>query len=223
MTQVEWMTSDDPRAMFVAFIGKYSRRKVLLFAVAGCAACRARSTDDRCWAAEEVVERFADGLALPDEVAIATAVANEARISAYNTPDTPGRRRMSQCVAQAACSLLGSTGLGESRGSISSALDAVEYARKGAKGSTWAQTRLLRDIVGNPFRPLTFDHSWGTTDVMLLAQGIYADRAFDRMPILADALQDAGCDNADILDHCRDTNQVHVRGCWVVDLVLGKQ
>jgi hypothetical protein len=68
----------------------------------------------------------------------------------------------------------------------------------------------------------TLDPAWRTSDVVLLAQGIYAERAFDRMPILADALQDAGCDNTDILAHCRDATAPHARGCWVVDLVLGK-
>lgn len=81
---------------------------------------------------------------------------------------------------------------------------------------------LVRDIFGNPFRPVAFDPSWRTSDVVALAQGIYDDRAFNRMPILADALQDAGCTNDDILTHCRDTNTPHARGCWVVDLVLGK-
>ncbi|MBA4189694.1 MAG: hypothetical protein C0467_17045 [Planctomycetaceae bacterium] len=81
---------------------------------------------------------------------------------------------------------------------------------------------LLRCTFGNPFRPVTFDPQWLTSDVLSLARGIYDDRAFDRMPILADALQDAGCENADVLDHCRDPNGVHVRGCWVVDCVLGK-
>jgi hypothetical protein len=85
------------------------------------------------------------------------------------------------------------------------------------------QMQLLRDIVGNPFRPVSLDPSWHTSDVLALARGIYDDRACDRMPILADALQDAGCDNPDVLNHCRDTNQVHVRGCWVVDLLLGKE
>ena len=51
---------------------------------------------------------------------------------------------------------------------------------------------------------------------------MYEARDFGAMPILADALQDAGCEDAAILDHCRDANGVHVRGCWVVDLVLGK-
>ena len=61
-----------------------------------------------------------------------------------------------------------------------------------------------------------------TSTVINLAQAIYDDRAFDRMPILADALEDAGCDNADILAHCRQPGE-HFRGCWVVDLVLGKR
>ena len=82
---------------------------------------------------------------------------------------------------------------------------------------------LIREIFGNPFRPPTFKSEWRTSDVMLLAQGIYAEKAFDRMPILADALQDAGCDSDDILSHCRDAKQLHVRGCWVVDLVLRKE
>ncbi len=81
--------------------------------------------------------------------------------------------------------------------------------------------RVIRDIFGNPFRPVTVDPAWLTSDVLALARGIYAERAFDRMPILADALQDAGCDNEDVLTHCRDASAPHVRGCWVVDLVLG--
>jgi hypothetical protein len=69
---------------------------------------------------------------------------------------------------------------------------------------------------------VTVDPSWLTTDVVALAEGIYAERAFDRMPILADAIQDAGCDNDDVLLHCRDTQLTHVRGCWVVDLLTGR-
>ena len=80
----------------------------------------------------------------------------------------------------------------------------------------------LRDIFGNPFRKVKCNKKWLTSDVTALAKGIYAERAFDRMPILADALQDAGCNNDDILNHCRDASCDHVRGCWVVDLVLGK-
>jgi hypothetical protein len=81
---------------------------------------------------------------------------------------------------------------------------------------------LVRDIFGNPFRPIAFDPEWRSDTAVSLAKHIYESRDFAQMPILADALQDAGCDNADILSHCRDPQQLHVRGCWVVDLVLGK-
>ena len=84
------------------------------------------------------------------------------------------------------------------------------------------QCHILRDIIGNPFRPVTFDPAWVTPKVKTLAQAIYDDRAFERMPELADALAEAGCSNQDILSHCRGPGP-HVRGCWVVDLVLGKE
>jgi hypothetical protein len=80
---------------------------------------------------------------------------------------------------------------------------------------------LLRDIVGNPFRPVAFDPNWRTSTAVALATRMYDSRDFSVMPILADALQDAGCDHPDILAHCRDDGP-HARGCWVVDLVLGK-
>ena len=81
---------------------------------------------------------------------------------------------------------------------------------------------MLRDLFGNPFRPDGFDPRWRTADAVGLASVIYEDRAFDRLPLLADALSDAGCDSEDLLSHCRSEGP-HVRGCWVVDLVLGKQ
>ena len=81
---------------------------------------------------------------------------------------------------------------------------------------------LLRDIFANPFRPVKFDAPWRTDTAVTLAEQMYASRDFSAMPILADALQDAGCDNDDILTHCRDPRGTHVRGCWVVDLVLAR-
>ena len=83
--------------------------------------------------------------------------------------------------------------------------------------------RLLHDIFGPlPFRDVAISPAWRTSDVLALARGIYEEKAFDRMSILADALQDAGCDNDEILTHCRAAGWEHVRGCWVVDLLLGK-
>jgi hypothetical protein len=87
-----------------------------------------------------------------------------------------------------------------------------------------SQCLLLRDIFGSPFRRVQIQRSWlawnGGT-VLQLAEGIYEERAFDRLPILADALEEAGCIDTAILDHCRGPGP-HVRGCWVIDLILGK-
>lgn len=82
-------------------------------------------------------------------------------------------------------------------------------------------SRLAREIFRNPFCPFPRDASWFSPTAVAIAQGIYDDKAFDRLPILADALQDAGCENDDILNHLRSDGP-HVKGCWALDLVLGK-
>jgi hypothetical protein len=85
---------------------------------------------------------------------------------------------------------------------------------------------LLRDIFGNPFRPTPgIDPGWltrGGNAVAAVARTVYEGRAFDRLPVLADALEDAGCADPDLLGHLRGPGP-HVRGCWALDLVLGKQ
>jgi hypothetical protein len=84
------------------------------------------------------------------------------------------------------------------------------------------QIVLLHDIFGNPFQPVTINPKWLTPNVVAVAQTIYEQRRFQDIPILADALEEAGCTNAEVLGHCRSEGP-HVRGCWVVDLILGKQ
>jgi hypothetical protein len=84
------------------------------------------------------------------------------------------------------------------------------------------QVKILRDIFGNPFRPVSFNPEWRTPTVLNLANQMYKSRDFSAMPILADALEDACCDNEEILGHCRGEGP-HVRGCWVVDKILGKE
>jgi hypothetical protein len=98
--------------------------------------------------------------------------------------------------------------------------DTYRHARRGIPCR--AQADLIREVVANPFRPIAFDPRWRTEDVLGLARGIYEDRAFDRLPLLGDALMDAGCAEEAILAHCRSEGP-HVRGCWAVDMVLGKE
>jgi hypothetical protein len=100
-------------------------------------------------------------------------------------------------------------------------------------GSDWKQYQAkhrravsyyLRDIFGNPFRSISIDSvwvEWNDRTVLRLAQAIYDERAYDRLPILADALEEAGCNDGVILSHCRQPGE-HVRGCWVLDELLGK-
>jgi hypothetical protein len=85
---------------------------------------------------------------------------------------------------------------------------------------------LIREVFGSPFPPLAqqrFRPAWRTSDAVELARQMYEGRDFTNMPILCDALQDAGCGDQRIIDHCHDPRTAHVRGCWVVDLVLGKK
>jgi hypothetical protein len=87
-------------------------------------------------------------------------------------------------------------------------------------GTEAAARALARDIFGNPFRPVSFSPSWRTIAAVALARMMYETRDFAAMPVMADALQDAGCEQEDVLGHCRGPGP-HARGCWVVDGILG--
>jgi hypothetical protein len=113
-------------------------------------------------------------------------------------------------------------------GACANGIDAAQY--RAGTGSSVAEAALqaawLRDIFPSPFRPKYVTRNWflwNGGSATILARQMYESRDFSAMPILADALQDAGCDNDDILNHCRNANGVHVRGCWVVDLLLDKK
>ena len=84
-----------------------------------------------------------------------------------------------------------------------------------------AQEMMIRDLFGNPFRPVVVEPTWLTSEVIKRARMIYDERAFDRLPALGEALTAAGCRNADLLGHCR-SHALHIRGCWAVDAVLQK-
>src|SRR5581483_8318470 len=102
-------------------------------------------------------------------------------------------------------------------GSLVANMDDVEREQAAVAG-------LVREVFGSPVRPARLDPSrlrWHDGTIPRIAQGIYEERAFDRLPVLHDALLDAGCDDEAILAHCRGAG-LHVRGCWVIDLILGK-
>jgi hypothetical protein len=104
------------------------------------------------------------------------------------------------------------------------ALQCFHFFQDGRMDRTIA-ARLLREIVGNPFRPVVIDSTWHAWDgglIPALAGTIYQDRAWDRLPILADALEDAGCTDAALLEHLRGPGP-HVRGCWALDAILGRE
>jgi hypothetical protein len=217
MTEAEWLASDDPRRMlpFLRARGVLTERKRRLFTVACCRRIHHLMTAG-AREAVRAVERFADGRVGADAVRRAWAAVGYARTEP---------RRIAASAARAA-SYPPELNFDDSSGVAGYAEQAAAADRGGTPAAraaeTAAQAHLLRDISGNPFRPVNADRSWLTSTVVSLAQGTYAERAFDRLPILADALQDAGCDSADALGHCRDPRLTHVRGCWVVDLVLGK-
>jgi hypothetical protein len=101
----------------------------------------------------------------------------------------------------------------------------VLAAGEGAEGTEQEHEErfagVLREIAGNPFGLDTFEPAWRTSTTMQLARHVYESRDYSVLPILADALQDTGCDDECVLTHCRDTDITHQRGCWAVDLVLG--
>lgn len=237
MTEDEWLACADPAAMLMFLRSKASDRKLRLFA---CACCRqycymlvAETLD-----ALDVAEKFADGLVGPGE----RKLARERALNAGWCRDESTRHSRGpakSCVANAlarrsyeAAARVShiSQYLGvphktdrSNSASLVSGVRERSLDRDGSpKEQKALQTRMLHDLFDNLYYLVAIDPSWLTSTVVALARGIYDDRAFDRLPILADALQDAGCENADVLAHCRGEGP-HVRGCWVVDLLLGKE
>jgi hypothetical protein len=188
--------------------GKVSDRKLRLFAVACCRRIWAEMPDGCSRTAVELGERYADGQATMADLSHVSEELNDSLQDVDTDVDEQGRA--SSAALACITHLLTAEGAAEC---------ACRLSRKEPESEKAA---LLQDIFGPlPFRPITLNPAWLTSTVLALAKGIYAEKAFDRMPILADALQDAGCDNEDILSHCRKPGE-HARGCWIVDLLLGK-
>jgi hypothetical protein len=204
MTEADWLACADPTPMLEFLRGKASDRKVRLFAVA-CTRKLWEGMEEPFRRAVEVAEQVADGRLRRKKLAVVRQECD----SALSRTGRVGRDH-DYCLA----------GRSVVRNNAWTAASWVITMTEEVFGSNNA--RDLRDIFGNPFCPAAFDPAWRTSTVLALATGVYDDRAFDRLPILADALEEAGCDNADLLAHCRGDGE-HVRGCWAVDLVLGKE
>jgi hypothetical protein len=243
MTEDEWLACNDPMPMLAFLRSKASDRKVRLFACACFHPVRdffSKVTQR----AVEVAERFADGIGSPDELSQAFRLARGARQNwhdlrrfrlnqspwdmAEEWADDALRILTDDALRQAGHAFLKRTAQGL-KGKRKERRRELQ-ARQTFEDAWWverkAQADVLHDIVGNPFRPVSPSPqsvlSWNDGIVAKIAQGIYAERAFDRMPILHDALLDAGCADEALLMHCRNP-EGHVRGCWALDLILGKE
>jgi hypothetical protein len=186
--------------------GNVSDRLWRLFA---CACCRCEWNniqDDRCRRAVEIAERYADGMADEIERFEAWKLSNAALGEAVNRDD----------YEQAGA-------LAHARNCLVSGMEDFIVGDGGVW--RWFPLQAVDELFGIVLITLctvSFPASWRSTEVMGIAEAIYDEREFSRMPILADALEDAGCDDRRILIHCRQDDW-HVRGCWVLDLILGKE
>ena len=214
MTEAEWLACTDPQKM-LAFLLAHpgcSERKVRLFAVACYWQVEEFHWDEPLFDAEvEAVERYADGRIGRDGL-LAASLAHLRQLF-------PGEEESAlQFVSLEAdyAAWMAEWAAQRSR-----------YAGDGAwpAGAAEAgQAGLLRDLFGYPFRRVAIDPSWlewNNGTVVKMAQAVYEERAFDRLPVLADALEEVGCADADLLGHLRGPGP-QVRGCWAIDLLLGK-
>ena len=223
MNESDWLACSDPTPM-LRFLQErgISERKSRLLACACCRDIWVLLPDPRSRSAVEVAERFADDeatrrelwTAKRDAVSATGIAANAAYWAASAKPSGPLLNAF-----DAASDAYARAMVGEARRDVAALWDAAQVQ------SQRIQVSLVREVIGNPFRACPLDPhwlAWENRTIVLLARGIYDDRAFDRMPILGDALEEAGCPYEAVLEHCRSEGE-HLRGCWVLDSVLGRE
>jgi hypothetical protein len=237
MTEAEWLACEDPTPM-LAFLQDISYdRKYRLFAISALLPYVLAHGDELTRRIIETAENAAEG-----ELNRSELHRERMGVGSWSLPAVP--YLPADLVTRAAGLCLGSHALNavvavvSAVAHIESCIGSCVQTDDSSRPQVTEKTRQfgdirrdcksrlavnLRDIIGNPFRSVGIRRLWRTDTVLTLARQMYESRDFGAMPILADALQDAGCENDDILSHCRDANHPHVRGCWVVDLVLGKE
>jgi hypothetical protein len=226
MNEQDWLSCTDPTPM-LRFLeeSQVGERAARLLA---CACCRQIWTllpDPRSRQAVEVAERYADGQASRVELGkarnhalkVADRRTNQVAWAPYWTANTKARGPLWNVFGAATGAL--------ARQSVQAARGNQEAVWKAAETAAYRdQVRLLHDVIGNPFRRAIIEPNWLRWNgwiVQRLAEEVYETRAFDHLPVLGDALEEAGCSDYAILDHCRQPG-AHVRGCWVLDLILAK-
>lgn len=195
MDEQTWLESENPEAMLEVIREGASDRKLRLF---GCAYDRRYA---RSWYPHAPNERRSLYRAIRRAEEVADGIRLAERLAVSGHP-----RSWSILTADALVMA-----------------EATCIAANHDEGGDLYAAQLLRDLFGNPFQPREFDPAGWDSNVLALARTIYEDRLFDRLPILADALMDAGCPyNHPMIGHCHDKGP-HVRGCWVIDTVLGRE
>ncbi|HEY8505395.1 MAG TPA: hypothetical protein VIL46_12500 [Gemmataceae bacterium] len=212
MGEHEWLTSADPEAMLAWLGGRCEDRKLRLFAVACCRQVWHFFTDPYARQAVEAAEYYADGRATWDQLRTArdllrrrcaaatgdSAAVSRAALHAAETDSPPWRSSVEVIRA------------------VSELYDYGTWLHQRAE-----QAELLRDLIGNPFRPVAFDAAEVSPSIQAFARAVYRLRRFDQLPRLADALERSVPAPPDVLSHCQGKGP-HARGCWALDLVLGK-
>jgi hypothetical protein len=220
MTEAEWLNCTNPEQMLEFLRGKASNRKLRLFAVACCR---------RIW---HLLDGWSQNLVEVSEQFVDGSVGNTAMSFASNLNDDVFQRAKPYTHPHLACVMAGNIAAGDAWAMawniISDARRAIRYSSPQA--DTYQEIRGQSAVLREIFGPLALRSvalnptwlSWKDGTIPELAQAIYDDRRFENLPILANALEEAGCDNEELLAHLR-SNGSHVRGCWAVDFLLGKE
>lgn len=229
MTEAEWTVCTDIYTLLEYLRGKASDRKLRLFAVACCRRPYYQVADERHRKAVQLAERMADEDVDKEEWKVVHQAAYQlwqevwaASLAAQQKP--PREPPEVESLMDADTATAAGWAILEDGWEAAYQVTGVQWHERHAD-EPGHQLALLRDIFDNPFRLMAIDLSWPSLNggiVVKLAQSIYQERAFYRLPILADSIENAGCHDADILGHCRQPGE-HVRGCWVVDMILGKK
>jgi hypothetical protein len=217
-----WLTTTDPNLLLLHLGGQASGRKLRLFICAFCRRHWPGLLDERSRRAVEAAESWADSPPGVAERRLLLEVACAALRELQSTSNEFLARAAARAVASSSILRVETRDLVASQAlfiqSASDDSDAFQHDKQ-------LQCDLIREIFGNPFRPVQIATEllrWNDATVPRLARHIYDERRFEEIPILADALEDAGCTNRDILDHCRSPGP-HVCGCWALDILLGRR